>query len=207
MRLVIIEDDPMQRENLKLLLGGEPGITVTGAYPSAEEALRGIKKAAPEVVLCDLGLPGMSGIELIKTLKKSMPAIEFMAHTVFDDRENVFSAIKAGASGYLLKGSSPRELIEALNELYKGGSPMSPKIARRVIHEFQDEDLGEQFILSQREKAIIKCVEHGMTYKEIAVELSISAHTVHSHIKRIYEKLHAKDRGEALNNARKTGMI
>ena len=159
------------------------------------------------MVLCDLGLPGMSGVELIKTLKKSMPAIEFMAHTVFDDRENVFSAIKAGASGYLLKGSSPRELIEALYELYKGGSPMSPKIARRVIHEFQDENIGEQFILSHREKAIIKCVEHGMTYKEIAVELSISAHTVHSHIKRIYEKLHAKDREEALSNARKTGMI
>jgi DNA-binding NarL/FixJ family response regulator len=207
MRLVIIEDDAMLRETLKLLLSGEPGITVTGTYSSAEEALRGIKKAAPEVVLCDLGLPGMSGIELIKTLKKRTPAIEFMAHTVFDDRENVFSAIKAGASGYLLKGSSPRDINEALYELHKGGSPMSPKIARRVIHEFQDEDISEQFILSQREKAIIKCVERGMTYKEIAVELSISAHTVHSHIKRIYEKLHAKDRGEALNNARKTGLI
>jgi two-component system NarL family response regulator len=156
MKLAIIEDDPMLRENLKMLLGGEPGITVTGAYPSAEEALRGIKKTPPEVVLCDLGLPGMSGIEFIKALKKSMPAIEFMAHTVFDDRENVFSAIKAGASGYLLKGSSPRELIEALNELYKGGSPMSPRIARRVIHEFQDDNISEQFILSQREKAIIK---------------------------------------------------
>ncbi len=207
MNLAIIEDDPMLRENLKLLLNGEPGITVTGAYPSAEEARRGIKKTAPEVVLCDLGLPGMSGIELIKTLKKSMPAIEFMAHTVFDDRENVFSAIKAGASGYLLKGCSPRELIEALYELYKGGSPMSPRIARRIVHEFQDENISEQFILSHREKTIIKCVEHGKTYKEIAEELSISAHTVHSHIKRIYERLHAKDRGEALNNARKTGVI
>ena len=207
MKLAIVEDDPLLRENLKLLLGGEPGITVSGAYPSAEDALKSMRNSLPEVVLCDLGLPGMSGIEFIKKIKTEAPSLEIMAHTVFDDRENVFSALKAGASGYLLKGCSPREIIEAIYELYKGGSPMSPKIARKVIHEFQDADMTEQYVLSQREKSILKCIELGMTYKEIAEDQSISSHTVHSHIKRIYEKLQTKDRTETLVKARKGGLI
>jgi len=207
MKLAIVEDDPLLRKNLKLLLGGEPGITVDGVYPSGEEALKSMKKSMPEVILCDLGLPGMSGVEFIKKIKDESPSLEIMAHTIFDDRENVFSALKAGASGYLLKGCSPRELIEAIFELYQGGSPMSPKIARKVIYEFHETEIAEQYILSQREKSILKCIELGMTYKEIGTDQSISAHTVHSHIKRIYEKLQAKDRIEALVNARKGGVI
>jgi two-component system NarL family response regulator len=208
MKLVIVEDDPILLESLKLLLSGETGITVAGAFGSAEEALRALRKSSPEVMLADLGLPGMSGIELIKQAKDNMPDLEIIAHTVFEDRENVFSAIKAGASGYILKGSSPREIVEAIHEIHKGGAPMSPKIARKVIHEFQDENIEEQqYILSQRERDILKCVEQGLTYKEISLRLNISSHTVHTHIKNIYEKLQAKDRGEALVKARKTGMI
>jgi two-component system NarL family response regulator len=208
MRLVIVEDDPLLLENLKLLLSGESGITVTGAFSSAEDALHALTKAAPEIMLADLGLPGMSGIDLIKKAKEEMPGVEIMAHTVFEDRENVFSAIKAGASGYILKGSSPREIVEAIHELHKGGAPMSPKIARKVIHEFQDENItNEQYILSQREKDVVRCIEEGLTYKEISRKLKISSHTVHTHIKNIYEKLQAKDRGEALIKARKTGII
>jgi len=207
MRLVIVEDDPLLRENLKLILSGEAGITVVGTFGSAEDALLEMKNVAPDVLLADLGLPGMSGIELIKRVKESMPALEIMAHTVFDDRENVFSALKAGASGYMLKGSSPREIIEAIYGLYKGGAPMSPKIARKVIHEFHDVPTNNQFFLSQREKAIVRCVEEGLTYKEISERLAISPNTVHSHIKNIYEKLQAKDRGEALTKAREKGII
>jgi len=205
MKLVIVEDDPILLESLKLLLSGESGITVAGAFSSAEDALRSLKKSSAEVMLADLGLPGMSGIDLIKQAKDTMPQLEIMAHTVFEDRENVFSAIKAGASGYILKGSSPREIVEAIFEIHKGGAPMSPKIARKVIHEFQD--IEEQYILSQREKDIVKCIEEGLTYKEISLRFNISAHTVHTHIKNIYEKLQAKDRGEALVKARKTGII
>ena len=205
---MIVEDDPLLLENLKLLLSGESGITVVGAFSSAEDTLQALEKAAPEIMLVDLGLPGMSGIDLIKKAKEEIPGVEIMAHTVFEDRENVFSAIKAGASGYILKGSSPREIVEAIHELHKGGAPMSPKIARKVIHEFQDESItSEQYILSQREKDVVRCIEEGLTYKEISIKLKISSHTVHTHIKNIYEKLQAKDRGEALLKARKTGII
>jgi DNA-binding NarL/FixJ family response regulator len=207
MKVAIVEDDVLLRQNLKLLLSGESGISVVSAYGSAEEALRSIGKARPEILLADIGLPGMSGIELIREVKEQMPGIEIMAHTVFDDRETVFSAIKAGASGYILKGSTPRELIDALHTLAKGGSPMSPKIARKVIREFQDEGIDEQYLLSHRETEIVREVENGLTYKDIALKLNISPHTVHTHIKNIYEKLHAKDRQGALVAARKKGII
>ena len=207
MKVSIVEDDVLLRQNLKLLLSGETGISVVSVYGSAEEALRSIAKARPEILLADIGLPGMSGIELIRELKDQMPGLEIMAHTVFDDRETVFSAIKSGASGYILKGSTPRELIDALHTLAKGGSPMSPKIARKVIREFQDEGIDEQYLLSHRETEIVKEIENGLTYKDIAAKLSISPHTVHTHIKNIYEKLHAKDRQGALVAARKKGII
>jgi DNA-binding NarL/FixJ family response regulator len=207
MKVSIVEDDVLLRQNLRLLLSGETGISVVSVYGSAEEALRSIVKARPEILLADIGLPGMSGIELIRELKDQMPDLEIMAHTVFDDRETVFSAIKAGASGYILKGSTPRELIDALHTLAKGGSPMSPKIARKVIREFQSEGVDEQYLLSHRETEIVKEVENGLTYKDIATKLSISPHTVHTHIKNIYEKLHARDRQGALVAARKKGII
>jgi len=207
MKVSIVEDDVLLRQNLKLLLGGETGISVVSVYSSAEEALAGIKRARPEILLTDIGLPGMSGIELIRELKDQMPELEIMAHTVFDDRETVFSAIKAGASGYILKGSTPRELIDALHTLAKGGAPMSPKIARKVIREFQREGIDEQYLLSHRETGIVKEIENGLSYKDIAAKLGISPHTVHTHIKNIYEKLHAKDRQGALVAARKKGII
>jgi DNA-binding NarL/FixJ family response regulator len=207
MRLIIVEDDPLLLENLTLLLSGEEGLSVAGSYRSAEEALKGLRNARPEVMLTDLGLPGMTGVDLIKKAKEEMPSLEIMAHTVFEDREMVFSAIKAGASGYILKGSSPREVIESIHALYKGGAPMSPKIARKIIHEFQDDVVSEQYLLTQREKEIVKRVEEGLTYKEIGERLSISTHTVHTHIKNIYEKLQAKDRNDAIVKARKRGII
>jgi DNA-binding NarL/FixJ family response regulator len=207
MKVAIVEDDLLLRENLKLLLSGERGISVVGAFGTAEEALSGLRRAMPEILLTDIGLPGMSGIDLIRAIKGQMEDLEIMAHTVFDDRETVFSAIKAGASGYILKGSTPRDLIDALNTLAKGGAPMSPKIARKVIREFQDDAVDEQYLLSPRERDIVKEVENGLTYKDIAVKFGISPHTVHTHIKKIYEKLHAKDRQQALVAARRKGII
>jgi two-component system NarL family response regulator len=207
MRLIIVEDNRLLLENLRLLLNGEAGITVAGAFASAEEALEMLAECKPEVMLVDLDLPGISGIELTKRAKAAMPEIDIMAYTIFEDRETVFSAIKAGASGYILKGSSPRELVESLNNLFQGGAPMSPKIARKVIKEFQHDNDSPQTLLSQREKEIVRGIEQGMTYKDIAERFNISPHTVHTHIKNIYEKLQAKGRPEAILKARKQGLI
>jgi len=207
MQIVIVEDNRLLLENLRLLLNGEEGINVTGAFATAEDALPELEVCAPDVMLTDLDLPGISGIELTRLAKSRLPDLDIMAYTIFEDRETVFSAIKAGASGYILKGSTPRELIESLNSLYRGGAPMSPKIARKVIQEFQDETVSESSLLSHREKEIVRGIEQGLTYKNIAEKFFISPHTVHTHIKNIYEKLQAKDRPEAISKARRKGLI
>lgn len=207
MRLAIVEDNPMMRDTLKLLLIGHPGVESVEAFGSAEEALEGLPLLDAQIFLVDLDLPGMSGIELIKKVKQIRPQSEVMVYTISEDRATVFSAIKAGASGYILKGTPPHELMESLNNLHRGGAPMSPKIARKVILEFQSEPEEGENPLSHREAEIVRCIEQGLTYQEIAERFCISAHTVHTHIKNIYEKLQAHGRRDALNRARKIGII
>jgi len=207
MRIAIIEDNTLLRENLVFLLNGEKQFEVCCNHATAEEAIPCLLKNHPDILLVDIGLPGMSGIDLIKKIKSTHPDMEIMVHTVFDARDTVFAAIKAGATGYILKGASPRELIESLENLAKGGAPMSPKIARAVIGEFQDVDSSEHYLLTPREREILIELEKGFTYKELAEKFSISHHTVHTHIKKIYEKLHAKSRRDALTTARKKGII
>ncbi|GAB4345450.1 MAG: response regulator transcription factor [Desulfobulbaceae bacterium] len=207
LRLNIVEDNTLLRENLVFLLNGEKNMEVCGSFGTAEEAFPEILLDKPDVLLVDIGLPGMSGIDLIRKIKSDLPETEIMVHTVFDARETVFDAIKAGATGYILKGASPRELIESIENLARGGAPMSPKIARAVIGEFQDADPADQYLLTPREKEILLELEKGLTYKELAAKLHISHHTIHTHIKKIYEKLHAKSRRDALTRARKKGII
>lgn len=207
MRIAIIEDNAILRENLVLLIGGEPGLDVCCNFGTAEEALPRILQSRPDILLVDLGLPGMSGIELIKEVKAKHRDVEIMVYTVFDARDTVFAAIKAGATGYILKGATPRELIESIYNLADGGAPMSPKIAKAVIREFQSIEYDDQYLLSPREQEILRGLERGLTYNQLGNELSVSPHTIHSHIKKIYEKLHAKSRKEALMTARKKGII
>ena len=207
MRIAIVEDNTLLRENLVILLNGEKDFEICGNYGTAEDALPNLKEVTPDILLVDIGLPGMTGIELIKKIKADCPDMEIMVHTVFDARDTVFAAIKAGASGYILKGASPRELIESIENLARGGAPMSPKIARAVIGEFQEVENTDQYLLTPREREILVELEKGLTYKELAEKLSISHHTIHTHIKKIYEKLHAKSRRDALTTARKKGII
>jgi two-component system NarL family response regulator len=207
MRIMIVEDDPLVRGNLALLIGGEPGFGVCGSFGTAEEGLAALDGAAPDILIADIGLPGMSGIELIRAVKGQRPGLDIVAFTVFDDRETVFSALKAGATGYMLKGTSPRQIIGAIQNVAEGGAPMSPKIARAVIREFHQPDLTEPYLLTPRETEILKLLERGYSYKVIADRCGISPHTVNSHIKKIYDKLHAKDRCCALLNARRRGII
>ncbi len=207
MRLAIVEDAPALLENLKIILSGEADISVVGAYDCAEDALADLGRAAPEVMLVDLGLPRMSGLELIARAKARIPKLDILVYTVFDDWKNVFAALKAGAAGYILKGTKPRELIEAVIGLYEGGAPMSPRIARMVISEYHSESAGDRYALTSREKEILSAMDKRMSYKEIAAMMHISPHTVRTHIRNIYEKLQAKNREEALMKAKKDSAI
>ena len=207
MRVFIVEDDRRVRENLSVLLGGEGGVEVTGTAASAEEALDKFSAVSTDIVLSDLGLPGISGVELIRELKQLRPSLEILAYTVFEDRDTVFAALKAGASGYLLKGSTPRQLVEALASLADGGAPMSPRIARAVIREFHDDQGEPDVSLTPRERQVLAGVDQGFSYKEIAADLGVSPNTVHGYVKSMYEKLHARGRREALESARRRGLL
>ncbi len=206
LRVFVVEDDPLLRRHLVELLGSESGMAVVGQAGAGDEALGALERVETDVVLMDLGLPGLSGVEAIASLAKRPRAPLMMAHTVFDDRDTVLKAIKAGASSYVLKGCAPRELVEALYELQAGGAPMSPRIARAVLRELHEVP-AQPDPLSPRERQLLKLVDEGLTYKQIASQLNVSPHTVHSHIKNIYEALQAKSRAEALANARHRGLI
>lgn len=206
MNLLIVEDNDTLRRNLVLLLDGEPGIEVVGDFGSAEEAMQIMEQTEADVLLSDLGLPGMSGVDFIRQAHEHVPDMEIMAYTVYDDRQSVFDALRAGASGYILKSATPRELVEALFTLRDGGSPMTPKIARAVIQAFHDSS-DQDLLLSTREREVLQCIERGLSYKQIAEQLHISRHTVHSHIKHCYDKLQARDRQEALRKARRKGIL
>lgn len=204
--LFLVEDDPRLRNYLVELLRGEPSLDVVGSASTGAEAIAQIGKLTPQLALIDLGLPDMTGQDVIAKVSALPKPPLVLAHTVFDDRENVLEAIRAGASGYVLKGGAPRELVEALHQLSQGGAPMSPRIARAVLQELRG-GVTEPEPLSPRERQLLKLVDEGLTYKQISERLSVSTHTVHSHIKNIYDALHAKSRGEALATARSRGLI
>lgn len=210
MRILIIEDDPMTQDNLKLLLQGERDVKRVEAFGSAEDAIEKATWADTEIMLSDIDLPGMSGVDLITWVQLHHADVTSMAYTIHENRETVFAAIKAGACGYLLKSSSPRELIESLSDLAAGGAPMTPKIARKVIMDMQEKSpdhIPSETHLTHREQEILQQIELGLSYKEIAAKFSISPHTVHTHIKKIYEKVQVGSRDEVVRKARRLGWI
>jgi DNA-binding NarL/FixJ family response regulator len=198
--VVIVEDIKEIREGLKLLIGGRDGFDCRFSFSSAEEALAEIPKIKPNVVLMDIHLPGMNGIECIRQLKPQCENTLFIMSTVYEDDDNIFESLKAGASGYLLKKTSPDKILEAIKEVMEGGSPMSGQIARRVISSFQKKDsIDASEILTNKEKEILKALAKGLRYKEIAELMKISIETVRSHARNIYEKLQVQSRTDALN--------
>jgi two-component system NarL family response regulator len=208
MNICIVEDNLPLLENLRLLLDGEPGMCVSGAYPSAEAALEAMPWHDTDILLVDIDLPGLSGVDLIRRVHPKMPRLAILVYTISEGRDTVFAALKAGALGYLLKSSPPRELIESLRCLHQGGSPMSPKIARKVILELQPQtDDGQADGLSPREKDILNDIALGKSYKEMAQTHGLSPHTVHTHVKNVYQKLQATTRAEALRKGRELGIM
>jgi DNA-binding NarL/FixJ family response regulator len=199
-RIAIVEDEKAVRDGLKLLIDGTEGYKCVALYPNAEEALREIFDVEPDVVLMDIHLPGMSGIECVRRLKKEDPDFQIVMLTVYEDDEEIFKSLAAGAHGYILKKTPPAKLLEAITEVHNGGSPMSSQIARRVVDFFQTKEVNSKQTdkLTEREQEILSFLSKGYRYKEIADVLCISIETVRTHIRNIYEKLHVHSRTEAL---------
>jgi len=199
-RVAIVEDDRGIREGLSILVGGSPGFTCTAAYADAESALEGLPLAPPDVVLMDIHLPGMDGITCVAQASVLCPDTLFMMSTAFDNDEEVFNALRAGANGYVLKNTPPVKLLEAIAELYGGGSPMSASIARKVIGSLRPEPSAPSASeLSTRELEILEALSKGMRYQEVADTLFISVDTVRSHVRAMYGKLQVHSRTDAVN--------
>lgn len=198
MKILLVEDDEELLSCLQSVLNKEARLSVVGVATNAEDAFYLISKTCPDLIIVDIGLPGMSGIELLKDLKASSLSLKVMAYSGKEDKETVFSAFRAGISGYILKGGSPKELVQAAFDVMEGGAPMSPRVARFIVENFKGVDSQYIECLGNRENEVMLHLSKGLTYKEIALELDISPHTVRTHIKNIYEKLGVKSRFEAI---------
>jgi DNA-binding NarL/FixJ family response regulator len=208
-QVAIIEDRREIRDGLAMLISGTDGYRCTGSFRSMEEALAKIGHDLPDIVLCDIGLPGMSGIEGMRILKERYPQVLLLMLTVYDDDERIFDALCAGACGYLLKKTPPVRLLESLKEAVEGGSPMSPEVARRVIALFRDIRPPERadYELTPHETRLLKLLVEGHNYKTAAVELGVSINTVSFHMRRIYEKLQVHSKSEAVAKALRDRLV
>jgi DNA-binding NarL/FixJ family response regulator len=205
-QVALVEDDPGVRANLAAMLNSTPGFQCQAAYPDGFSALKHIPASRPDVVLMDINLPGMLGTECVRQLKNVAPGVPVLMLTVYDDSEQIFKSLMAGASGYLLKRTPKDKLLEAIREINSGGAPMSRQIARRVVQFFQEieqmpagaQKTPELQTLTDREEQVLALLAKGHAYKEIADLLAISFETVRTHIRSIYEKLHVHSRTEAV---------
>jgi DNA-binding NarL/FixJ family response regulator len=200
MNVVLVEDNDQLRNTLARVLNRAPDCKCVGQFATAEAALAGLPALRPDVVLMDINLPGMNGVECVRRLKQSLPDTQVVMLTAYEDTDNIFNALAAGASGYLLKRTTSAELLAALREVMAGGSPMTAHIARKVVQSFQRPAAAAQPAenLSPREQEVLDLLAQGLIYKEIADRLGISYETVHTYIRRIYEKLQVRTRTEAV---------
>jgi DNA-binding NarL/FixJ family response regulator len=202
--ILLFEDNKSLRLSLTRYFDSTGQVRIVGAYENANEAVAKVRKHKPDVVLMDIQMPGLSGIEALQRIKASYPQTKVLIHTVFEDEHRIFSAICAGASGYVLKSPDPDELLKAIEDVYNGGGHMSAGIAVKVLHMFQHQFVQAQpayVALTAREKEVLTCMVKGMSYKMIADACVISFNTVHHHIKHIYEKLHVNSAPEAVAKA------
>jgi len=201
----IVEDNEQLRGTLARMIGRAEGFECLGQYPSAEAGLAGIPAEKPNVVLMDINLPGMNGVECVRKLKEILPTTQVVMLTAYEDTENIFNSLAAGAAGYLLKRSKSAEILDALRDVQNGGSPMSTHIARKVVQSFQARPTAAPAEpteeLSPREQEVLDLLSQGFMYKEISDKLGISFETVRTYIRRIYEKLHVRTRTEAVAKA------
>jgi len=209
--VTIFEDNRDLREGLQQILNASPGFSCIAAYANCDNMLKRLHEKKPDVVLMDIQMPGISGIEAVAVLRSEFPQLPVLMQTVFEDESKIFAAICAGANGYILKSVPPVKLLEAIKEVAEGGSPMTPSIAAKVLKMFKDQNpkanAGNNFDLSSREREIISLLVDGLSYKLIADKLFISYETVHSHVKNIYQKLHVNSVNEAISKALRNKLV
>src|SRR5436190_5409602 len=199
-KVAIVDDDEGIRSSLGALIRRAPALKLSGDYPDAETALKEIPRRPPDVVLMDINLPGINGVECVRQLKAELPEVQFLMLTVYEDSVTLFNSLKAGASGYLLKRTASARLLEAIRDVHSGGSPMTPQIARRVVQHFSRQTEGDSPVsrLTPGERDFLDQLSKGYAYKEIADRLSISIDTVRSYVRTVYEKLQVHSRTEAV---------
>lgn len=208
LNITIFEDNENLRNSLKMFLEGFTNHVVNGSFSDATNIIAKLKMSTPDVVLMDIDMPGISGIDAVKEIRQLLPECIIIMQTIHDDEQRVFDSLKAGAHGYLTKDTKPVDLAKAIDEAVAGGSPMTPGIARKVISHFKQQPLSDNdFNLSEREKEILQQLGNGKSYKMIAADLFIAYETVHSHIRRIYQKLHVSSLAEALGVAFRKNII
>jgi DNA-binding NarL/FixJ family response regulator len=203
-KVAVFEDNDQLRESLCQLIDNTEFLHCTGTFADANHIERKIEKSKPEVVIMDIDMPGTNGIDAVNIIHEKFPSIRVLMQTVFDDNDKIFAAIRAGASGYILKKATPAKIIDAIHETYNGGAPMTPSIAEKVLDMFRiqtQQAQAEKIDLSEREKEILTLLVKGKSYKMIAADCFISIDTVNSHIKNIYEKLHVHSKSEAVAKA------
>jgi len=215
-RVVVFDDNEERRKSLRYLIGMLPDMDFVGEYEDAQNAVVEVKKSKPDVILMDIEMPGVTGIEAVSEIKKAFPEISILMQTIFDDEAMIFDALKAGASGYLLKKGTPEKVIEGVREAYQGGAPMSPAIASKVLSFFRnmpvsttaaEESDTPDYGLTARQKEILTELVNGSSYKMIAATMNISYNTVNTHIRHVYEKLHVHSLGEAVAKALKERIV
>jgi DNA-binding NarL/FixJ family response regulator len=199
-KVALVEDDEGIRSSLAALIRRASNLRLAGDYPDAETALQEIPRKPPDVVLMDINLPGINGVECVRQLKLSLPEVQVLMLTVYEDSDSLFNSLKAGASGYLLKRTVPTKLLEAIRDVHMGGSPMTPQLARRLVQFFSNPASGQAAVskLTAGEKEFLDQLARGYAYKEIADRMKISIDTVRSYVRTVYEKLHVHSRTEAV---------
>jgi DNA-binding NarL/FixJ family response regulator len=208
-KVIIFDDNDSLRDSVAMFLQDTADFTLAGSYSHCLDVTENIKDTKPDVVIMDIDMPGMNGIEGVKLIRKNFPTVQILMLTVFDDDEKVFAAIKAGAGGYILKNAEPKNLVAAISEVYNGGAPMTPGIAKKVLHQFQTilPEEEKDYHLSMREKEVLGLLVDGLSYKMIAGKLNITYDTVRAHMKKIYEKLHVTSMTEAVAKAINQNLI
>ena len=209
-RVCIFEDNTQLRESLFNLVDASDGFVCVGEFANCEDVTSKVSSVKPDVILMDIELPGISGIDAVRTVKEKFPQIKILMETIFEDDEKIFQSICNGAEGYILKNTPPEEMLDAIKEIHEGGAPMTPAIALKVMRMFKQNlsvDKDDSFNLSSREKEILKCLVEGMSYKMIADNCFISVDTVHGHIKNIYKKLQVHSKSEAVVKAIKGKIV